>query len=132
MSLTNSTRTITNESGGNTTSAGNLPTAFSYSGYAARLLTYQEVYSGCYDGTIGISSIKGLSSKCKYLMENTTYSSSSLKTSGGWLESPNTSDSYNAWFVLAYFRSISLSTVDYPYGLGVRPAIEVLKSNISY
>ena len=73
MSLTNSTRTITNESGGNTTSAGNLPTAFSYSGYAARLLTYQEVYSGCFDGTVNIDSAKSLSTKCKYLMENTKY-----------------------------------------------------------
>ena len=132
MSLTNSTRTITNESGGNTTSAGNLPTAFSYEGYAARLLTYQEVYNGCYDGTTSITSTKGLSSKCKYLMENTKYSSSSLKTSGGWLESPSASNSSIAWLVHASDRSVRSGTVYYARATGVRPAIEVLKSNISY
>ena len=82
VSLTNTTRAIINESGGNTTSTGDLPTAFSYEGYAARLLTYQEVYDGCYDETTDITLYKGLSNKCKYLMENTKYSSSSLETYG--------------------------------------------------
>ena len=135
VSLTNTTRAITNENGGNTTKTGDLPTAFSYEGYAARLLTYQEVYNGCYDGTTSITSKKGLSSKCKYLMENTKYSSSSLKTYGGWLESPYASYSRYAWFVDAAdrtvynFDDVYVDDADY---YGVRPAIEVLKSNISY
>ena len=131
VSLTNTIRAITNESGGNTTSAGNLPTTFSYAGYAARLLTYQEVYNGCYDGTTSITSTKGLSSKCQYLMENTKYSSSSLKTYGVWLESPGASYSHPAWGVFANYRYVILNNVNYDFG-GVRPAIEVLKSNISY
>ena len=73
VSLKNTTRAITNENGENTTSAGNLPTTFSYLRYAARFLTYQEVYSGCFDGTVNIDSAKSLSTKCKYLMENTKY-----------------------------------------------------------
>ena len=132
VSLTNTIRTITNESGGNTTPAGSLPTAFSYNGYAARLLTYQEVYSGCYDGTTSITSTKGLSSKCKYLMENTKYSSSSLTTYGGWLESPYASNSRDAWLVHVSRRFVNNYIVSATGFLGVRPAIEVLKSNISY
>mgnify|MGYP004633751115 CR=1 FL=1 len=128
-SLINATRNITDEK--NTVRKS----AFSYEGYAARLLTYQEVYNGCYDGTISLTSTKGLSSKCKYLMENTKYSSSSLKTYGGWLESPTASYSY-AWSVDAYDRYVSYSRVDGTVStsgfIGVRPAIEVLKSNISY
>ena len=132
VSLTNTTRAITNEKGGNATKSGNLPTAFSYEGYAARLLTYQEVYNGCYDGTTSITSTKGLSSKCKYLMENTKYSSSSLKTYGGWLESPRASGSNYAWYVYANYRHVNSNNVGNANSDGVRPAIEVLKSNISY
>lgn len=127
VNLINTTRAITNQNGGNTTGAGNLPTTFSYEGYAARLLTYQEVYSECYDETT-----KVLSKKCKYLMENTKYSSRSLKTYGGWLESPLAPGSYGAWFVRASTRTVYNDYVNYPGNYGVRPAIEVLKSNISY
>ena len=132
VSLTNTIRAITNQSGGNTTNAGNLPTTFSYVGYAARLLTYQELYNGCYDGSTNITSTKGLSSKCKYLMENTKYSSSSLKTYGGWLESPDASRSDRAWSVAATTRRVSNDHVDYANAAGVRPAIEVSKTNIDY
>ena len=132
VTLTNTKRTITNENGGSTTSAGNLPTAFSYEGYAARLLTYQEVYNGCYDGSTSINSTKGLSTKCKYLMENTSYSSSSLKTSGGWLESPSFKSTTGAWSTLAYSRYVYSCSVYNPTDSGVRPAIEVPKSNILY
>ena len=131
VSLTNTIRAITNEKGGNTTSAGNLPTAFSYEGYAARLLTVQEVSSGC-GITVGSYTKGELSSKCKYLMENTKYSSSSFKTSGEWLESPNASLSYDAWLLSAGDRDVGGSTVNDTDYYGVRPAIEVAKTNIDY
>ena len=132
VSLTNTTRAITNESGGNTTGAGNLPTAFSYEGYAARLLTAQEVSAGC-GFTVGNRTEGELSSKCKYLMENTKYSSDSLKANGEWLESPGASSSSTAWYVDANHRRIVLGyNVVYAHASGVRPAIEVLKTNISY
>ena len=132
VSLTNTTRVITNEKGGNTTSAGNLPTAFSYEGYAARLLTAQEVSAGC-GFTVGSVAVGELSSKCKYLMENTIYSSSSLKTYGVWLESPSASESNYAWHVHAVARYVSNSNyVANARGIGVRPAIEVSKTNIDY
>lgn len=40
--LTNTKRQITTETGTTSTTGGTLPTAFSYEGYAARLLTAQE------------------------------------------------------------------------------------------
>ena len=132
VSLTNTTRAITNESGGNTTSAGDLPTAFSYEGYAARLLTYQEVNNGCYDGAIDITSTNGLSSKCKFLFENTKYSLSNLKTFGGWVETPCHSTSSSNWYVSGSLRYANNRNLDYNIDLGVRPAIEVAKTDIEY
>ena len=131
VSLTNTTRAITNQYGENTTGAGNLPTTFSYEGYAARLLTTQEVSAGC-GVTVGSYTKGKLSSKCKYLMENTKYSSWGLTTYGGWLESPDASFSGRAWYVYASIRDVYSFDVNYAGRYGVRPAIEVLKSNISY
>ena len=107
-------------------------TGFSYEGYAARLLTYQEVYNGCYDGTTGISSTKGISTKCKYLIENTKYSNESNKTYGGRLESPSASYSSNSWFINSNDRNITTNIVNDRSNYGVRPAIEVAKTNIDY
>ena len=125
VSLINTTRNITDEK--NTVRKS----AFSYEGYAARLLTAQEVSSGC-GFTVGNRTVGELSSKCKYLMENTEYSSSSLETHGVWLESPHASTSYYAWHVYASNRHVNRSDVYNANVYGVRPAIEVLKSNISY
>lgn len=131
-SLTNSIRAITNESGGSTTIAGDLPTAFSYDNKAARLLTYQEVDTACFNGTTAITSTKGLSSKCKYLMENTNYSNSLLRAYGTWLETPRTSYSNLARIVYGKYRSVDYVTVITASQYGVRPAIEVAKTNIEY
>ena len=126
VSLTNTTRDITDETG-TVRKIG-----FSYVGYSARLLTYQEVDNGCYDGINKITAKSGLSTKCKYLIENTKYSSDSLKSFGGWLESPHASRSYNAWSVDVSGRGVIYDTVSYSSFHGVRPAIEVSKDNISY
>ena len=125
VSLTNTTRDITDNEG------TIRKTGFSYEGYAARLLTAQEVNAGC-GVTVGSYTKGELSTKCKYLMENTKYSSSDLATYGGWLESSSASASSVAWFVFASFRFVRVSPVSNSSGIGVRPAIEVLKSNISY
>ena len=124
--LSNKKRNITDEKG------IVQKTEFSYEGYAARLLTYQEVYSGCYDGTIGISSAKGISTKCKYLIENTKYSNASNKTYGGRLESPSASYSSNSWFINSSDRNITTNIVNDRSNYGVRPAIEVAKTDIDY
>ena len=131
VSLTNTTRAITNESGGNTTSAGDLPTAFSYDGYAARLLTAQEVSVGC-GFAVGSLRTGELSTKCKFLMENTNYSSSILKTLGPWLETPHSSNFSDAWYVFSSIRCLNGYNVTNTGDTGVRPAIEVPKSKINF
>lgn len=65
-------------------------------------------------------------------MENTKYSVSLLATSGLWLESPFSSNSISAWIVYGHTRIVGyISVYDAGY-IGVRPAIEVSKSDISY
>ena len=125
--LTNTRRQITTETGATSTSGGSLP-EFSYEGYAARLLTSQEISKGC-AVTIG-SYIRGeLSKQCKYLMENTKYSNDSNKAYGEWLESVNSS---TALYVDGYTRYITSQNTNNSTGYSVRPAIEVAKSNLSY
>ena len=125
VSLINATRDITDEK--NTVRKS----AFSYAGYAARLLTAQEVSAGC-GFTVGNRTDGELSSKCKYLMENTKYLSWSLKTYGGWLESPYASNSDYAWYVIANYRYVNYNYVANANNAGVRPAIEVAKSRIDF
>ena len=125
VSLTNTIRNITDEKG------TVRKTGFSYEGYAARLLTVQEVNAGC--GIKAGNETEGeLSAKCKYLMENTKYSSSNLKTSGEWLESSYASYSHISWDVYSYYRRVNSSNVSVISDFGVRPAIEVSKYNIAY
>ena len=123
-------RAILTETGENSTSGGALPSEFDYSTYAARFLTTQEINSAC-GITVG-SNTDGEIGKCDYLMENTRYSSSSL-TSSYWLENPNGSYFYSVWIVSGIRRNVTstnagIETVTY----AARPAITLLKSNISY
>ena len=124
ISLFNTTRTITNENGETTTAAGTLPTNFSYSGYAARLLTYQELVSAC--GSTNFATT------CLFLAENTYYMTGTTKmgsTDQMLLETPLSSSSSNVW---------TLSTVDEGISLannksgGIRPVIEIPKGGIEY
>ena len=125
VGLTNTTRDITDEKGTVRKSG------FSYSGYAARLLTAQEINLGC-NIIVENYTIGGLSNKCKYLMENTKYSASGLGTYGEWLESPLTSHSNHVWHVDAYYRYAGYGTVNNNGIDGVRPVIEVAKTDIDY
>ena len=128
--LTNTKRQITTEIGTTSTTSGTLP-EFSYEGYAARLLTAQEVNAGC-GITVG-DLIKGeLSTKCKYLMENTSYANAHNTIYGEWLESPNASDSDSAWHVSDGFRYFYTTVVRDGSSCSVRPAIEVAKTDIDY
>ena len=131
INLINSTRTITNENGGTSTNAGNLSSSFNYEEYAARLLTAQELNNGC-SITVGGYIVGELSTKCKYLMENTRYSSSNLVSYGVWLESPSASNSYGAWIANGHNRFASDYTTNDASAIGVRPAIEVTKSRIDF
>ena len=140
ISLVNEQRQILNESGGTTVttysgSTYNLP-KFSYAGYAARLLTAQEVNSAC-NITVGsgtyASGTTGELDSCEFLMEDTVYSKTS-GCSGGhcyyWLETPQASSSIRVWFVYGDTREVTLSKYAND-SFGVRPAVEILKSSIS-
>lgn len=119
------------------TSGGTLPTAFNYSGRAARLLTAKELMNSCGLTEVGNYNMGELSS-CNYLMENTNYSSSSTKYKYGfWLETPRSNVSNYIWYTnsqenkVAGFNAYSQEYVSLTY-FGVRPVIEVLKTEIAY
>ncbi len=134
VSLYKETRPILAENNATATSGGTLPTEFSYTGYAARLLTYQEAYQGCNsysENNKYPTSTGGLDSKCQFLMEGTKFVNNSLATYGPWLESPIASYSLNAYYVSASYRYLYSSSAYYT-DRGARPTIEILKSEISY
>ena len=114
---------------------GELPSNFSYSGYAARLLTYQEVYHGCFTFTKSPtnergSSTGGLEGKCLFLLERSLFSSSSISTYGSWLETPSTA-SYSVTMTFPEERVIWFGGANLP-DVGVRPVIELPKTEIQY
>ena len=127
--LTNTKRQITTEVGSITPLSGKTLPEFSYEGYAARLITAQEVNEGC-GITVGSLTTGELSTKCKYLMENTQYSNSSNKTCGEWLETPRSYE--QGLYVVGSMRFIAYSDPSTSNDAGVRPAIEVAKTNIDY
>ena len=129
ISLYKTTRRILTEDNSTETSGYPLPSSFSYSGYAARLLTYQEVLHSCYDYVRGISTETGLE-KCEFLFEQTRYSNSSIQINGNWAETPKkiSSLSYSIYMYSGLSRSMSRGSDSN----GTRPAIEVLKSEILY
>ena len=130
VSLKNTSRAILNENGTNTTDGVILPDSFSYQGKASRLLTIQEINSAC-----NISAgryVSGELNNCNYLMENTTYSNSSIGNYGYWIENPLYGYSKYAWHVDSYHQYVGDGIVSKAIDYGVRPVIEVSKSNIEY
>ncbi|MBE6157501.1 MAG: hypothetical protein E7160_01765 [Firmicutes bacterium] len=124
VSLYSTTRNITSKE-------GNIKVSnFSYEGYAARLLTYQEVVSAC--GT-GSPSVSGYLDNCIYFLENTSYSNTS-SVSAYWLENIQNSSAYYSGYVHGDQRRIHdnemWSHANMNYYTGVRPAIEVPLSRI--
>ena len=126
------TRQILADNNSTSTTGGNLPSAFSYSGYAARLLTYQELYHGCYGFSLGISATNGLSTNCKFLFEMTKYAYSNYGTYGSWTETPVSNSLNNAYIWDAVSRNAYNRAANYTYNSGVRPVIEIYKSEIVY
>ena len=130
VSLSSSVRTIATEKGTNNTTGGSLPDSFNYAGKPARLLTVQEINKAC--GITAGHWITGELDTCNYLMENTKYSNADNTAWAWWLENPHSGSSSAACYVIGYDRDVSIHTVSNDGGYGVRPAIEVLKSNIEY
>ena len=130
VSLKNTSRAILNENDGNTTTGGTLPSDFSYEGYAARLLTTDEVNKTC-NITIGNNSIGELDN-CNYLIENTRFSNNSNAAWAWWLENARSNNSSSAWSVTGVGRAVDDPQTTFISGGSVRPAIEVSKTNIEY
>ena len=131
VSLTSNVRSIIAQDGTNQTTGGPLPDRFSYTGKAARLLTIQEVRKAT-----GISNIPtwqvGELDNFNYLFENTKYSNGSNAAWAWWLENPQSGNSAGAWYVSGSNRYVVDNTANNAGDGGIRPAIEVLKSNIEY
>ena len=72
-----------------------------------------------------------LPSDFNYLNENTNFFSSVNKIWAWWLENPRYSTN-DAWNVNSSYRRVPGDPVSYDSGNGVRPAIEVSKTNIAY
>ena len=118
--LTSEKRQITSE---DSLSAQATARNFDYSGCAARLLTVQEVNFACGGDSI---------INCKYLMENTKYSNSSNAARREWLESWRAGTSYHVWVIATENRNVGYDYPNVSDSIGVRPAIEVAKTDISY
>ena len=131
VSLKNTTRAILNEKSTNTTTGGTLPSNFSYSGYAARLLTIEEVRQGT-----GLTSIPdwkiGELDNFTYLLENTKFANNSNAAWSWWLENSCSDKLDSVWYVSGNGRLVSRDPVSSFSDRAIRPAIEVSKTNIEY
>ena len=130
VSLKNTSRAILSENESNTTIGGTLPDSFSYQDKVARLLTASEINAACGIKVGGY--VTGELDSCSYLMENTTYSGSSIGNYGYWIENPLSGYSKFAWHVDSYHHYVGDGTVSSALDYGVRPVIEISKKNIDY
>ena len=128
VSLAFPIRAITTDMGASTVNGTELPTDFSYSGYAARLLSVDELVRSC-----GISSFvemydQLMPRRCAYLLEDTDFSSSKGKSTY-WLENPSSDFGVvrEIWINVGRPSESRANNVEY-----IRPVIEVAKTNISY
>ncbi len=126
VSLKNSVRAIIASDGSNQTNGKTLQSNFNYLDKAARLLTIQEVKKE----KARIDPESSNYDKFNYLFENTDYSREIKGYHGYWLENPHpTADvilQTDSYFI--DFSGVNASNVH----VGVRPVIEVPKSNIEY
>ena len=120
VSLKNTSRTILAQNG------KVMKTDYSYSGYAARLITQQELAPACGLST-GSTTNDGLAS-CNYILENTKYASSSRRNHGSFFENPDNYYSGHVWTV--YDEYVAFMRTGEGSSYGVRPAIEVPMSKM--
>ena len=131
VSLKNVARTIFNEISGNTTTGGTLPSNFSYEGYAARLLTVEEIRQATRKSNIPTLEVGELNNAI-YLMENTRFSSKNNGPWAWWLENSSSNYSNVVQNASGNTCNVNGNYVQDAGGNGVRPAIEVSKINIDY
>ena len=131
--LSNTERKIVNEYNTTSTKDGhNFPEVFSYSKYSARFLTLAEVKK-LVDFYIPTWKNGELDAHL-YLVENTNFSKKdNSKFDGYWLETPRNTMSNHSWIIYATARRVhSIEVQRTDVLVGVRPVIEVAKSDIAY
>ena len=124
-------RKIVNQNGGTTTTEGTIKT-FTY-GTAARFLTAQELMAGCPSLTsLGRNSVGDLTG-CLYVLENLgTFEQKTSSEYGFWLETPTSYHFASIFYATSNHNRVESGDCNsYPYYMGVRPVIEVLKINIA-
>ena len=130
--LINEKRALINEYGTNKLKDNHtLPSAFSYEKYAARLLSFNELrtLAGIYIPTWQ----NGELNAHLYLAENTNFTSKNTSNFDGyWLETPRFTPANYSWFFYATARRVHSAPAIKNDILGVRPVIEVYKSDIYY
>ncbi len=129
VSLSNTERQILSENGLASTNAGSLG-IFSYSGYAARLLTYQELSEACSsDNSLALNN-------CLWLFQNTRfnhpYDYSNMYLKGYWLETHVYDSGADDKAFYLSGENLSLNSDTVASENSVRPVIEILKSEIDY
>ena len=142
VKLFKETRQLLNENGETTTTAISLKGAatpniplgtFTYTDKVARLLTIQELNQAC-GITFPCTYIAGLQAgklgTCEYLLENTRYATPNF--SNWWLENAHVDSAISVWYVSSSDNAIRLAPKYDSNYAGVRPVIDVLKSNILY
>lgn len=104
---------------------------FSYSKYAACLLTFQELKKAI---NVYIPTWQsGELNDHLYFVENTKFATGKNSNFDGyWLENPRYGLSAYSWFIYTELRRVHSAEVKRTDVFGVRPVIEVKKSDISY
>lgn len=114
-----------------TSGGGILPKDFSYSGYAARILTLNEIVKGLnLEPNVDFMTFYYLKNYY-FLLENTMFAQANSPSPGWKFENPGNNSSVSSW-VMIYFGDVMNLRLSVNLSYGVRPAIEVPKSKISY
>ena len=128
ISLYKETRQLLSEKSKRSTSSQSLST-FSYTGYSARFLANQE-YTRNTNDFHSLMANTGFLDSYTFFLERTLYSRN-VSTDGYWFETPYSGNDLGAYSINAYDRTNGIiSSVNTPNG--VRPAIDVPKSQILY
>ena len=116
-----------------TTSYSSSVIRYDYSNYGARFLTLKEIYDKCKIQSNSIDYTGGLN-KCYYLLENTNNLGSPTRIEGYFLETPVYNyTSSKAWTIDGRSRIYyDYDTTGFSSNYGVRPTIEVPKSQIDF
>ena len=120
------TRNILAKNGSNTTAGGTIEN-FTYTGKAARFLTFQEVQESCNRTILGsMGNLDG----CNWLLENVSlYEKGTFEEYGYWLETPNENDASTVFEVIGA-RSVYSNGSNIGDLFAVRPVITVKTSDL--